>query len=1032
MNAYRNGTTPPGTTNLSTDPGTSRNARVKAIRFPGDSKIMHKLRRNLRVASWNVGSMSGRSYELEEMMVRRRVDILCVQETKWRNTGNRARFLDVKTKAYKMFYYGTEQGKNGVGIILAAKLLSSVLSISKSSDRLMCIKLVMQGEVWNIVSAYAPQIGCEQSDKDAFWLDFHNLIKNIPKEELLFIGGDLNGHVGKSNEDYEDCHGGLGYGIRNTPGEDILSMCKSYGFIVLNTMFIKQNRHLVTYSSGGNETQIDYHLVSCFMKPRIKDCKVILGEAIAQQHRLLLTEIFMEAETNKNKQTRASAKVKWYNLDKEKGEAFIDKMKRYLYSNIAEVDDVECRAQDMWNSLQRPCLDAAKSLLGVSKGHCQHEKETWWWTDEAKAVISEKKATFKAWSKCSSSNGDEKARLEMEYRRCKCVAKKKCAQIQAKSMEGLYRELEEISSSAADRNQANQELRQNDMNKGTTIFKIAAQRRRNAEEIRSPKFINGAQGQLLVEDAKITHRWRQYCEKLLNEQFPRIYFPRAVPNYDEVLGVTVEEVEKAVKDSKKRRAVGPDEIPSEFWKKMGGIGFKWLMILISKLMRGDPMPNQWRESYLLPLYKGKGDTRNCDNYRSIKLMSHTMKIIERVLDGRLRKIIRLSDDQCGFVAGKSTTDAIQSIRIIMEKHRDSLKDLHMVLVDFEKAFDRQPRDLIWVALRKRGVPETYVRIIMDMYEGAKTRVRCPTGVTEEFPIKVGVHQGSVLSPLLFIVVLDYLLEGKVTDPKVHQLFFADDGAIISDDQTSLQRALDVWVDVLEGNGYRISQKKTEYLCCPFSDPLRPIPDIYLNGKVLPKCEKFKYLGSMINSEGTCDDDINHRVSVGWMKWRENSAIFCDRKMPPKLKGRLYTAVVRPALTYGSQCWTAYKKYEDKLTATEMKMLRMTAGVTKLDRIRSSRIRGSLHVKEPIAKKVEHDRLSWYCHVQRSDPSNPAKKAISINVPTQARKRGRPKNSWITQMQKHQHLIGLSDEVIRDREACRYFLRSNRRTPQADQ
>ncbi|XP_055853474.1 uncharacterized protein LOC129917133 [Episyrphus balteatus] len=129
----------------------------------------------------------------------------------------------------------------------------------------------------------------------------------------------------------------------------------------------------------------------------------------------------------------------------------------------------------------------------------------------------------------------------------------------------------------------------------------------------------------------------------------------------------------------------------------------------------------------------------------------------------------------------------------MEKHRDSLEDLHVVLVDFEKAFDRQPRDLIWVALRQRGVPETYVRIIMDMYDGAVTKVRCAAGVTEEFEITVGVHQGSVLSPLLFITVLDYLLQGKVTDPKVHQLFFADDGAIISEDPISLQRALDVWV-----------------------------------------------------------------------------------------------------------------------------------------------------------------------------------------------------------------------------------------------
>ena len=163
-------------------------------------------------------------------------------------------------------------------------------------------------------------------------------------------------------------------------------------------------------------------------------------------------------------------------------------------------------------------------------------------------------------------------------------------------------------------------------------------------------------------------------------------------------------------------------------------------------------------------------------------------------------------------------------------------------------------------------------------------------------------------------------------------------------------------------------------------------DLYLNGTILPKCEKFKYLGSMINNQASCDDDINHRISVGWMKWRENSAIFCDRKMPPKLKGKLYTAVVRPALTYGSQCWTMYRTYESKLTAAEMKMLRMTAGVTKLDRIRSKKIRGSLHIKNTILDKIQHDRLNWYCHVQRRNPENPVQKFKRRSLTTFQRNR----------------------------------------------
>ena len=122
------------------------------------------------------------------------------------------------------------------------------------------------------------------------------------------------------------------------------------------------------------------------------------------------------------------------------------------------------------------------------------------------------------------------------------------------------------------------------------------------------------------------------------------------------------------------KALGPDCIPSEFWKQVGDVGCKWLTLLFNSVKDGNPMPDNWRTSHLIPLYKGKGDSRECNNYRSIKLMSHTMKIYERVLNSRLRQIVRLNENQCGFVEGKSTLDAIQSLRILVEKYRDNYRD----------------------------------------------------------------------------------------------------------------------------------------------------------------------------------------------------------------------------------------------------------------------------------------------------------------------------------------------------------------------
>lgn len=175
----------------------------------------------IRIGSLNVGSMTSRSYELEDLMRRRKIDIMCLQEVGWCNSGNRARFLNTNTKDYKMFYHGEANGRNGVGIVLASKYLGNILSIQKSSDRLIYLRLLVGKEVWNVISAYAPQTGCDEGEKEAFWADFDTLLQSIPLDEMIEIGADLNGHVGESNMGHEGWHGDYGLGTRNPSGKEV-------------------------------------------------------------------------------------------------------------------------------------------------------------------------------------------------------------------------------------------------------------------------------------------------------------------------------------------------------------------------------------------------------------------------------------------------------------------------------------------------------------------------------------------------------------------------------------------------------------------------------------------------------------------------------------------------------------------------------------------------------------------------------------------------------------------------------------------
>ncbi|VDP12812.1 unnamed protein product [Heligmosomoides polygyrus] len=131
-----------------------------------------------------------------------------------------------------------------------------------------------------------------------------------------------------------------------------------------------------------------------------------------------------------------------------------------------------------------------------------------------------------------------------------------------------------------------------------------------------------------------------------------------------------------------------------------------------------------------------------------------MKVFERIVDRRIRDIVQLSNNQCGFVAGCGTVDAIHAVRLLLEKHREKQKPVHFAFLDLEKAFDRFPREVIWYALRRHGVPEELIEWVRILYSCPISRVRAPAGTSMKFPISVGVHQGSALSPLLFVVVMD--------------------------------------------------------------------------------------------------------------------------------------------------------------------------------------------------------------------------------------------------------------------------------------
>ena len=123
--------------------------------------------------------------------------------------------------------------------------------------------------------------------------------------------------------------------------------------------------------------------------------------------------------------------------------------------------------------------------------------------------------------------------------------------------------------------------------------------------------------------------------------------------------------------------------------------------------------------------------------------------------------------------GKGTTDAMFALKMLMEKYREGQRELHCIFLDLEKAYDRVAQEELWYCMRKFGIVEKYVQLVQDMYEGSKTVVRCAVGTTENFKVKVGLHQGSALSPFLFAGIMDRLTDKVRREPPWMMLFAGD-------------------------------------------------------------------------------------------------------------------------------------------------------------------------------------------------------------------------------------------------------------------
>ena len=174
-----------------------------------------------------------------------------------------------------------------------------------------------------------------------------------------------------------------------------------------------------------------------------------------------------------------------------------------------------------------------------------------------------------------------------------------------------------------------------------------------------------------------------------------------------------------------------------------------------------------------------------------------------------------------------------------------------------EAYNRVPREELWYCMRKSGLPEKYVQLVQDMHEESKTMVRCALGTSESFKVKVGLHQGSALSPFLFAVIMERIRDEVRREPSWTMLF-ADDIVICGETREEVKRRLECWRYVLERRGMKVSRSNTKYLCVNGENDKKIVK---MENKKVSRVKEFKYLGLTVQESGSCEREVKRRVQA---------------------------------------------------------------------------------------------------------------------------------------------------------------------------
>lgn len=930
------------------------------------------LRSRIRVAAWNVRTLSSAPFQvsLQRVLLTHEIDIACLSECRIPGSDK------IKIEKSTLIFSGGANRTYGVGIMISPMLSRMLVSYRTISDRLLTARLQHKHGHLSVIAVYAPTEVSSTEDKDKFYNDLHDLIQHVPPHDKLIVGGDFNAVSGTDRVDFESVIGPFGSGDKNDNSLRLISLCSTSNLAIIGSWFQRRNIHRWSWISPDERTkkEIDHFLLRD--RRDVTNLKVMRGIEPPgnSDHFMVLMHFRISFPFSKpkshpkkidsdrlfhNESTRNAFRLELSNrfaalsnLEDSDPESLCNSLSKVIYDSAVKVAPPPKRNHKPWLSQSSLDLINQKRLARLSNN---------------KIKQNEYQTLFK-----TSSNNDFEAYLNS-------IADKAEEANRKHDMKGIYKAIKSISGS-----------RNND----------------------SSAHINNSEGHPCSSITEALDIWQKHFHNALNH--PPSLSPWSSPRPPEFIPALdppdVATIVTAISNLKLGRSSGPDLISAEMLAASADIIAPYLHKLFKGIWQSGVIPQIWKDANIIPVYKNKGCKLSCSNYRPISLLSIVGKLFASILLNHSQQYFLNSrvPEQSGFTPGRSTTDAILTLRILSDVHRLYGRPLYVAYIDFKAAFDSVDRSALWAALSSINLPDPLRGLITELHNDTNSRISINGTLSDRFGSLSGVRQGCVLAPSLFCLVMDIVLQAA--NPSVTYIAgtpfsdgaYADDVAFIDTSIDSLCGSLSRLQTEAAKFGLIISWTKTKIQ--NISGAEAPDPPI-INNNTVEVVTEFNYLGCTLGSKTGSHKEILRRIALAGSAMNKLSCVWKRKRLSTSLKVKIFNSMVVPILLYGSETWIVLQADARRLSGFYMQCQRRLLGIRWYDLISNDTISSTTRLPS-IVDIIRTRRLALFGHVARLGADVPAFKALitGINIISGEkipdgwrRPRGRPCKTWLDQI-----------------------------------